>query len=223
MLVHLTWYRCLYSHVSTFSLYPGATPNGNPLATFSNVTGSPFIWTQVNYASGSWQDIRWNHISYVIFSPGTSLDLTLRDNTGLSAQSAPFTVQSGGMWWFILVDLAFLFSLGSTTCLNGTASGSNGGTAATPAATSPTSAAATTPTGTTPAGSQSKAGAGTTGTSYVSVTIQWSTTNPRRSTAKSSSSSGNAAIVASIPYGMAGVLGAFVAAVFVWIQWGTVR
>ncbi|KAN0120674.1 hypothetical protein V8E52_003943, partial [Russula decolorans] len=145
------------------SIHPGATPNDSPLATFSNVTASPFTWTAVNYASG------------------TSLDITLRDNTGASAQSAPFSVQSGG----------------STSCLNGTASGSNAPAAST-GASSPTSAGAAT-TGTTPASSQSKSGASSTGSS----------------TAKGASSSGNAAIVAGVPYGLAGVLGAVVAAVFV--------
>jgi hypothetical protein len=49
------------------------------------------------------------------------------------------------------------------------------------------------------------------------MTIRGSLTNLRPSTAKgaSPSSSGNAAIVAGIPYGVAGVLGAVVAAVFV--------
>jgi len=142
------------------SVHPGATPNADALVTFPNVTGSPFTWTAVNYASG------------------TSLDLTLRDNTGASAQSAPFSVQSGG----------------STSCLNSTASGSSA-----PAATS-NAPAASSASATTPATSQTKAGdSGSTGTSKAATP----------------SSSGNAAIVAGIPYGMAGVLGAVVAAVFV--------
>jgi hypothetical protein len=45
--------------------------------------------------------------------------------------------------------------------------------------------------------------------------MRGSITNSCRSTAKGASSSGNAAIVAGIPYGLAGVLGAVVAAVFV--------
>jgi len=141
------------------SVHPGATPNADALVTFPNVTGSPFTWTAVNYASG------------------TSLDLTIRDSTGASAQSAPFSVQSGG----------------STSCLNGTASGSNAPAAST--GSPPTTA--TTP-GTTSTTS-SKAGATSSGSS----------------TAKGASSSGNAAIIPGIPYGMAGVLGAVVAAVFV--------
>ncbi|KAF8501645.1 hypothetical protein F5888DRAFT_1793109 [Russula emetica] len=144
-------------------ILPGATPDGTALATFTNVTGSPFTWTAVNYAAQ------------------TSLGITLRDGTGASAQSAAFTVQTGG----------------STSCLNGTASGSNAPGAATTAASSPTTGAAAT-TGTTPA-----AGA-TTGSSGSST-----------AKASSPSSSGNAAIVAGIPYGVAGVLGAVVAAVFV--------
>jgi hypothetical protein len=45
--------------------------------------------------------------------------------------------------------------------------------------------------------------------------IRGSITNPCRSTAKGASSSGNAATMAGIPYGVAGLLGAVVAAVFV--------
>ncbi|KAI0280772.1 hypothetical protein BGY98DRAFT_932403 [Russula aff. rugulosa BPL654] len=85
----------------------------------------------------------------------------------------------------------------STSCLNGTASGVNAGTNA-PAASTPTSAAATT-TGTSPANTASKAGTASTGSS----------------TSKAASPSGNAAIIAGIPYGVAGVLGAAIAAVFV--------
>jgi hypothetical protein len=48
-----------------------------------------------------------------------------------------------------------------------------------------------------------------------SMTIRGSITKSCPSTAKGASSSGNAAIVAGIPYGVAGVLGAVVAAVFV--------
>jgi len=47
------------------------------------------------------------------------------------------------------------------------------------------------------------------------MTIRGSITNSRPSTAKGAASSGNAAIVPGIPYGVAGILGAVVAAVFV--------
>lgn len=47
------------------------------------------------------------------------------------------------------------------------------------------------------------------------IIIRGSITNSCPSTAKGASSSGNAAIVAGVPYGLAGVLGAVVAAVFV--------
>ncbi|KAF8495170.1 hypothetical protein F5888DRAFT_1805020 [Russula emetica] len=77
ILIYLDIVSSILIHVSTFSVYPGATPDGTALAIFPNITGSPYNWTAVNYTSG------------------TSLDLTLLDKTGTSAQSAPFTVQSG--------------------------------------------------------------------------------------------------------------------------------
>jgi hypothetical protein len=53
MLIYLDIVASILIHASTFSIHPGATPNDSPLATFSNVTASPFTWTAVNYASGS--------------------------------------------------------------------------------------------------------------------------------------------------------------------------
>lgn len=47
------------------------------------------------------------------------------------------------------------------------------------------------------------------------IIMRGSITDSCRSTAKGASSSGNAAIVAGIPYGLAGILGTVVAAVFV--------
>lgn len=47
------------------------------------------------------------------------------------------------------------------------------------------------------------------------MTLRGSITNSRPSTSKAASPSGNAAIIAGIPYGVAGVLGAAIAAVFV--------
>jgi len=146
------------------TVYPGATPNGNPLTTFTNVNSSPFTWSAVNFASG------------------TSLDLSLRDSTGASAQSAPFTVQAGG----------------STSCLNGTASGSSGPAQSTAA--NPTNGAATA-TGTTPGSTATNSGSGS-----------GSTTSKA---AASPSASKSAAIIAGIPYSVAGVLGVVIAAVFV--------
>jgi hypothetical protein len=111
------------------------------------------------------------------------------------------------------LDLVFSFSLGTTTCLNSTATGSSG-PAATTGASSPSSGAASSGT-TSSTSSQSKAG--DTGSSYVSHDYPRLSANSHTSTSKAAtpSSSGNAAIVAGIPYGMAGVLGAVVAAVFV--------
>ncbi|KAG1905483.1 uncharacterized protein F5891DRAFT_1009550 [Suillus fuscotomentosus] len=95
------------------SILPGATPNGAAVENLGQQNSTSVTWV-CNIQSG------------------TSLGLTLRDSTGLTAQSAPFTVNPGS----------------STTCTN-TTSLSSGPTVA-------SSAAA--PTGTTPATS----GTGTT-------------------------------------------------------------
>ncbi|KAG2110848.1 uncharacterized protein F5147DRAFT_687509 [Suillus discolor] len=87
------------------SILPGATPNGAAVENLGQQNSTSVTWV-CNIQSG------------------TSLGLTLRDSTGLTAQSAPFTVNPGS----------------STTCTN-TTSLSSGPTVA-------TSAAA--PTGTTP-------------------------------------------------------------------------
>ncbi|KAG1805002.1 uncharacterized protein HD556DRAFT_1437159 [Suillus plorans] len=105
------------------SILPGATPNGAAVENLGQQNSTSVTWV-CNVQSG------------------TSLGLTLRDSTGLTAQSAPFTVNPG---WFN-------FGAASTTCTN-TTSLSSGPTVA-------TSAAA--PTGTTPATSGAVSGTGTT-------------------------------------------------------------
>lgn len=99
------------------SILPGATPNGAAVENLGQQNSTSVTWV-CNIQSG------------------TSLGLTLRDSTGLTAQSAPFTVNPGS----------------STTCTN-TTSLSSGPTVA-------TSAAA--PTGTTPTTSGAVSGTGTT-------------------------------------------------------------
>lgn len=94
------------------SILPGATPNGVAIENLGQQNGTSVTWI-CNIQSG------------------TSIGLTLRDSTGLTAQSAPFTVNPGS----------------STACTN-TTSLSSGPTVATSAA-APTGTPATTGTGTT--------------------------------------------------------------------------
>ncbi|KAG1835041.1 hypothetical protein EV424DRAFT_341793 [Suillus variegatus] len=95
----------------TQSILPGATPNGAAVENLGQQNSTSVTWV-CNIQSG------------------TSLGLTLRDSTGLTAQSAPFTVNPGS----------------STTCTN-TTSLSSGPTVATSAA-APTGTTPTTTTGT---------------------------------------------------------------------------
>ncbi|KAI6025720.1 hypothetical protein F5J12DRAFT_809975 [Pisolithus orientalis] len=67
------------------SILPGATPNGAALENLGQQNSTSVTWV-ANIAAG------------------TSIGLTLRDNTGQVAQSAPFTINSGS----------------STSCLNTT-------------------------------------------------------------------------------------------------------
>ncbi|KAH7220450.1 uncharacterized protein BKA55DRAFT_216884 [Fusarium redolens] len=55
------------------SILPGNQPSAAALQDFGQVTGNSLIWT-------------------VNFAPGISLSFTLRDSTGATAQSAPFTI-----------------------------------------------------------------------------------------------------------------------------------
>jgi hypothetical protein len=45
-------FASILTHVFTFSIHPGATPNDSPLATYANITGSPFTLSVVTYAAG---------------------------------------------------------------------------------------------------------------------------------------------------------------------------
>jgi len=107
------------------SVHSGNDINGTPLLSFPSTNTASVTWPQVNY------------------TVGTSLDLSLRDSSGLNAQSAIFTVQAGA---------------GDTSCLNGSATPATPATSngATPAATttpSTGSTAASKATSTAPGGS----------------------------------------------------------------------
>ncbi|KAG6820963.1 hypothetical protein H0H93_009199 [Arthromyces matolae] len=92
-------------------IHPGADPSGAAIVDFGQVTGNSLTWTVNQQAN-------------------TQLDLTIKDSTGISAQSAPFTVEAGS-------DIA---------CLNATASSTQstaGNTSATSGAATSTSSSAT--------------------------------------------------------------------------------
>ncbi|KAG1886977.1 hypothetical protein F4604DRAFT_1225027 [Suillus subluteus] len=79
--------RILFYFLLHRASYPGASPNGVALENLGEQNSTSVTWI-CNIASG------------------TSLGLTLRDSTGLTAQSAPFTVNPGS----------------STSCTNTTSS-----------------------------------------------------------------------------------------------------
>ncbi|KAH9063843.1 hypothetical protein EDB87DRAFT_1600655 [Lactarius vividus] len=161
------------------SVHPGAAPNDPALADFGTQQGTSFIWTAVNFPSG------------------TSLDITLRDSSGLTSQSAPFTVQTGT----------------DTACLNASSSSSSSGS------TSPATSLTTTATGSTPSVSIPTSTATiptvttTPATTKPSSSSTSSSSKPSGTSTSSSSSSSNAAMPTGVSYGAAGVIGAVVAAV----------
>ncbi|EPQ54378.1 hypothetical protein GLOTRDRAFT_130486 [Gloeophyllum trabeum ATCC 11539] len=165
------------------SILPGGQPSAPALVNLGEQQGTSYTWTVTQPA-------------------GTSLGLTLRDSSGQTVQSAPFTVLSGT----------------DTSCLNG----SSGASSATSSGSS--SSSATSSSGTATSGSSTSAASGSTtatGTTTGSAATH-STTSPSgsRSTGSSTSSapatttsnsSASAARVAQI--GVAGLAGALVAAI----------
>jgi hypothetical protein len=93
----------------SLSVLPGSSPTGAALEDLGTQNGTSFTW-DVNIAAG------------------TQIGLTLRDSTGLIAQTAPFSVNSGA----------------DTTCVGKSLSGS-AGSATVPPASAPASAPATAP------------------------------------------------------------------------------
>ncbi|KAF5359293.1 hypothetical protein D9756_003416 [Leucocoprinus leucothites] len=166
-LANLFYWAGMEELLLTSCVLPGSDPSGQALVNFPQQNGTSVTWL-------------------VNIQAGTSIGLTLRDNTGLTAQSAAFTVNPGS----------------DTSCLSQTLSAS-GGTAAPPAQTgggattanSPTAGGNTTPAPTnTGANSASRTSTGTSAGSSASQT------------------SGANANFASI--GAAGAVGAAIAAFF---------
>ncbi|KDQ59239.1 hypothetical protein JAAARDRAFT_206173 [Jaapia argillacea MUCL 33604] len=166
------------------SILPGGQPSAAPLYQFPQQTGTSVTWV-VNIASG------------------TSIGLTLRDSTGTTAQSAPFTIIPGT----------------STSCLNSNATTTTGAGSTTAGSPSSSAAGSTTGTSTTPGSSTSTPGtsptllgttthAATTGTTPASTTH---TTAPASSTTAASGASSSFLVQG----GVVAVVGAAVAALLV--------
>jgi len=166
----------------------GTGPYFLSLHSGNDVNGAPLI----SFPSTTDTSLTWPAVN---FTSGTSLDLSLRDSAGASSQSAVFTVQAGG----------------DSSCLNGgsssagsSAAGSSTSGSASASASTPATSPTTTP-ATTPAASGSTA----------STPRASGSTSSSASRASSTSSTSNAAMATGVSYGVAGVLGAAVAAVFV--------
>ncbi|EGN99258.1 hypothetical protein SERLA73DRAFT_137520 [Serpula lacrymans var. lacrymans S7.3] len=110
------------------SILPGSSPGSAALEDLGQQSGTSVTWT-CNIAAG------------------TSIGLTLRDSTGATAQSAPFTVNPG-----------------SSSCLNSTS------TAAGSSASSPVNSASSTGSGSAATTASSTSGGATTGTSSAAPT-----------------------------------------------------
>ncbi|CAL1716396.1 unnamed protein product [Somion occarium] len=167
--------RCslgLEEFLPTSCILPGGQPGAQPLEQFTNLEGNSFTWSTDQPA-------------------GTSIGLTIRDSTGATGSSAPFTINSGS----------------DTSCLNASGSSSAvstpGSTVTTPVSTSaPLSTPVSTPV-TTGSTSQSVSRSVTTSSS--------GTSSPAASPTGGANTSGAESLFASA--GLAGVVGAFVAAI----------
>ncbi|CAL1716398.1 unnamed protein product [Somion occarium] len=161
--------RCslgLEEFLPTSCILPGGQPGAQPLEQFTNLEGNSFTWSTDQPA-------------------GTSIGLTIRDSTGATGSSAPFTINSGS----------------DTSCLNASGSSSAvstpGSTVTTPVSTSaPLSTPVSTPV--------------TTGSTSQSVSRS-GTSSPAASPTGGANTSGAESLFASA--GLAGVVGAFVAAI----------
>ncbi|KAI0058202.1 hypothetical protein BV25DRAFT_1919567 [Artomyces pyxidatus] len=159
------------------SVASGTDPNGPALAILSSDnSGTSFSWPQVN------------------FPAGTSLDLNVRDSTGILAQTAPFTVNPG-----------------TTGCLNGGSSSSSGSASSAPTSgsTSSTGASAAPTTSST---TSAAAPTSTAPTSSHPSSASSASSAPSKASTTSAPTTANAAPRATA-FGAAGLLGAVVAAV----------
>ncbi|KAK7690852.1 hypothetical protein QCA50_005954 [Cerrena zonata] len=158
---------------------PYFLPSAQPLEQFTNLQGTTFSWT-VNQPAG------------------TSLGLTLRDSTGATGQSAPFTINSGP----------------DTSCLNATSSAGASSTSAGSSSAPLSSASSTAPgsSASTPASSApaTTPSATSTGTSSVSRTSTATSSSASASATGGAQNNGAENIAIS---GLTGLVAAFVAAI----------
>jgi len=122
------------------SVLPGNTPSGQALENLGTFNGTSFTWT-VNIAAG------------------TQLDLTLRDSSGLIAQSAPFTINPGSDSSCVGNAVSGSAGTGTAAATSGSGSGTGGGTGAGSTATSSAGGSSASSTSTSTSGSSSKSNA----------------------------------------------------------------
>ena len=134
---------------------------------------------------------KWNEVPHVN-NPctGTQLDFAIRDSSGMSDQTVTFTVEPGGTYFIPLIHLPFSFRPADSNCVNGSANPTTPST--TPSSGPSAAASATTPSSSGPTLGQGQP--------------------PKASTTSGFS---NDAIAASVQCGVAGLLGAAIAAMFV--------
>ncbi|ETW83041.1 hypothetical protein HETIRDRAFT_439593 [Heterobasidion irregulare TC 32-1] len=178
------------------SVLPGGDPSGSALEDFGQQTGTSFTWTKVNQPVG------------------TSLGLTLRDSNGLTAQSAPFTVNSGSDT-SCLTASASASGTASSASASGTSSSSAAVTSSAVGSSSVSSAVATTSTtpATTAASSASAASSAASTTRPASSATSSSASRSSSAASSAASTSANAVPTLAARYGAAGIIGAVVAAV----------
>jgi hypothetical protein len=160
------------------SALPGANPTGAAVVDFGEQSGTSLTW-KVNV------------------DQGTSLGFTLRDSSGTTAQTAPFTVNPGADRSCVGQNPSGSSAAGGATggAAGGSASGTGTGAATTGTATTTTTNTAATTTATVPAGG---ATTGTTGTSKPSGSSTGAATSAKPAT------SSNAASANAISLGVVG-------------------
>ncbi|CAL1716395.1 unnamed protein product [Somion occarium] len=192
--------RCslgLEEFLPTSCILPGGQPGAQPLEQFTNLEGNSFTWSTDQPA-------------------GTSIGLTIRDSTGATGSSAPFTINSGS-------DTSCLNASGSSSAGASSTSSSSDSASAGSSTSSSVSTPVSTPgsTVTTPVSTSAPLSTPvstpvTTGSTSQSVsrsvtTSSSGTSSPAASPTGGANTSGAESLFASA--GLAGVVGAFVAAI----------
>ncbi|KZT20152.1 hypothetical protein NEOLEDRAFT_1101239 [Neolentinus lepideus HHB14362 ss-1] len=171
-----------FTHAS-ISILPGGQPSAAALVNLGEQQGTSYTWTVTQPA-------------------GTSLGLTLRDSSGETVQSAPFTVLSGT----------------DSSCLNGSsgtssATASSSSASSVSASSSASSASASSSSGSTPAASTTGSVTSTASSHAPSSTSPSSASHSSAPSASASTTSSSASPARVAQLGAAGLVGALVAAV----------